>query len=463
MSNKNLRTVIFLGIASILSILTIQFFWIKKNIQFQETNIAIQNKQDSLSRIQFSDQVTIALKNVANEIQRINKQPGDLYGNVKQLTSNYFTVELQDILDPYLLEQLLKREFYTHNIKEDFQYGIYDCFSDSIVYGHYIQFEGDSVFTTGRTNEELDLNESVQLKLDSDLHYFSVVFPLIENISLDTLPNDVTPWYYLFGIILFVLVFFAFSISVILKQKKLSEIKNDFINNMTHELKTPIATIRLSSETLMNISHENDSNKILRYSSIIYKENKRLASQVERVLNVANLDRKEIKLNLTPFNVQDIIEEAKENFEFNQLEELGGKITLHLNAKNHVINADIVHVTNIINNLIDNAIKYCDKVPSIEITSNNVRNKLQIIFKDNGKGISRDNQKYIFDKFYRVPTGNLHDVKGFGLGLFYVHTILEELGGSITVKSALGKGSEFTINLLLMKEAEQVQKKKNDN
>ncbi len=447
MSNKNLRTVIFLGIASILCILTIQFFWIKKNIEFQETNLSIQNRQDSLSRVQFGDQVTIALKKVADEIQRINQQPGDLYGNVKQLTTNYFTVELQDTLHPFLLELLLKHEFYNHNIKEDFQYGIYDCFSDSIVYGDYIKFEGDSTFTNQELNDDYKLDEDLQMKLNSDLHYFSVVFPKVENVSLESLPNDVTPWYYLFAIILFVMIFFGFSISVIFKQKKLSEIRNDFINNMTHELKTPIATIGLSSETLMNLDPENAKDKLLRYASIIYKENKRLESQVERVLNVANLDRTEIKLNLSLFNVHEIIEEAAENFEFNQLEELGGSIQLDLNAENPLLKADQVHITNIVNNLLDNAIKYCDKTPEISISTANLRGKIVISFKDNGKGISRENLKHIFDKFYRVPTGNLHDVKGFGLGLFYVKTITEELGGTISVKSVLTKGSEFIITL----------------
>ena len=451
MSNKNLRTVIILGIASILSILTIQFFWIKKNIQFQETNIAIQNKQDSLSQVQFGDQVTIALKKVADEIQRINQQPGDLYGNVKQLTSNYFTVELQDTLHPFLLELLLKHQFYDHNITEDFQYGIYDCFSDSIVYGDYIRFEGDSAFTNAGNNNDHELNQKLQLKLNSDLHYFSVVFPKIENISLDELLNDVTPWYYMFAIILFVLVFFGFSISVIFKQKKLSEIKNDFINNMTHELKTPIATIGISSETLMNLNPDNSKDKLLRYASIIYKENKRLESQVERVLNVANLDKSEINLNMTVFDIHEIIEEAKENFEFNQLEEHGGVIKIDLAAQDSILQADLVHITNIVNNLLDNAIKYCDKVPNILVSTQNHKGKVVVNFKDNGKGISRDNLKYIFDKFYRVPTGNLHDVKGFGLGLFYVKTILEELNGSIQVESVLGKGSEFIITLPINK------------
>lgn len=451
MSNKNLRTVIILGIASILSILTIQFFWIKKNIQFQETNIAIQNKQDSLSQVQFGDQVTIALKKVADEIQRINQQPGDLYGNVKQLTSNYFTVELQDTLHPFLLELLLKHQFYDHNITEDFQYGIYDCFSDSIVYGDYIRFEGDSAFTNAGNNNDHELNQKLQLKLNSDLHYFSVVFPKIENVSLDELLNDVTPWYYMFAIILFVLVFFGFSISVIFKQKKLSEIKNDFINNMTHELKTPIATIGISSETLMNLNPDNSKDKLLRYASIIYKENKRLESQVERVLNVANLDKSEINLNMTVFDIHEIIEEAKENFEFNQLEEHGGVIKIDLAAQDSILQADLVHITNIVNNLLDNAIKYCDKVPNILVSTQNHKGKVVVNFKDNVKGISRDNLKYIFDKFYRVPTGNLHDVKGFGLGLFYVKTILEELNGSIQVKSVLGKGSEFIITLPINK------------
>lgn len=446
MSNKNLRTVIFLGIASILSILTIQFFWIQKNIDFQETNIAIQNRQDSLSQAQFADQVTIALKNVATEIQRINQQPGDLYGNVRQLTSNYFTVELQDTLHPFLLELLLKHEFYDHNIREDFQYGIYDCFSDSIVYGDYIQFEGDSAFTNHSVSDE-HLDKKLQVKLNSDLHYFSVVFPDVENVSIEELPHDVTPWYYMFGIILFVLVFFGFSISIIFRQKKLSEIKNDFINNMTHELKTPIATIGLSSETLMNLGKV-DQDKLLRYASIIYKENKRLESQVERVLNVANLDKGEVKLNLTTIDLHEIIDEAKDNFEFNQLEEKGGSIRLTLSADQNVISADIVHVTNIINNLIDNAIKYCDAIPEILIeTTNPKTGKVTIRIKDNGKGIARENLKYIFDKFYRVPTGNLHDVKGFGLGLFYVKTIIEALNGTIQVKSIVGKGSEFLITL----------------
>lgn len=448
MSNRSIRMVVILGVISILSILTIQLFWIRKNIKFQEDNIAIQHRQDSLSTKQFNDNVTIALKNVANEIQRLNHQPGDLYGNVKQLSSNYFTVELQDTLHPYLLETLLKKEFYNQNVEQDFRYGIYDCYTDSIVYGNYIRFVNDSSFQTTPLKDDSALNEALQVKLNTDVHYFTVYFPEIANVSLETVPDEGTPFYYLFAIILFVVVFFAFSVSIILKQKKLSEVKNDFINNMTHELKTPIATIRISSETLLNLdASKDDGEKLERYASIIYKENKRLEQQVERVLNIAKLDRNEIKLKIETIDIHEIIEEAKENFAFNQIEELGGDIVLDLSASHHLIQADLIHTTNIINNLLDNAVKYCDKTPSISIATKNLRNRILVTVKDNGKGISREDQKYIFDKFYRVPTGNVHDVKGYGLGLYYVKMIVEELGGTIAVKSTLGKGTEFTISL----------------
>jgi two-component system phosphate regulon sensor histidine kinase PhoR len=447
MSSKRIRTVVFFGIISILSILTIQLFWIQKNIEFQETNIAIQNKQDSLNTVQFNDKVIIALKKVADEIQNLNNSEMNLYGNVQQRSANYFTVEMHDTVHPFLLEQLLKWEFDDKNLREDFQFGIYDCWSDSIIYGNYMKFETDSIYTVENNFDwEFEIDE-VALKLNTDLHYFGVIFPGRGHPNISQLPNPTTPWFYLIIIILFVIAFFIFAVSIIVRQKKLSEVKNDFINNMTHELKTPIATIRISSETLLNFDNSTPLEKRLRYAGIIYKENKRLEQQVERVLSIAKLDKQELKLKIETVDVHEIIEEAKENFELSQLEETGGSISINLDADNYVVQGDMVHITNIVNNLIDNAIKYCDKTPAIEISSKNQKGKLLLTFKDNGKGISKENMRHIFEKFYRVPTGNIHDVKGFGLGLFYVKTILEEHGGSISVKSNLGTGSEFTVSL----------------
>jgi len=451
MNNNRDRAVVILGVISILCILSIQVFWIKKNIDFQEKSVLIQNRQDSVSSRQFNEKVGIALLNTAIEIQCVNHSTSDLYGAVKQQTSNYFTVELEDTLHPNLLERILKTEFYNQNIKEDFRYGIYDCFSDSIVYGNYIRFVNDSIFVTqtSKEKEESTTKKNLQEKLNEDVHYFSVVFPNRVNQSIENTPDTVTSWYYLFAIAFLVLGFFIYTLNIILKQKKLSDIKTDFINNMTHELKTPISTIRLSSETLLSEYENMDSEKLLKYSSIIYKENKRLEQQVERVLNVAKLDKGEVKFENTVFDIHEVIEEAKDNLEYNQLEELNGKIILEINGENCLVYGDEVHITNVIYNLLDNAIKYCTKVPHITISSKNIKNKFQLTVADNGKGIAKDNQKYLFDKFYRIPTGNLHDVKGFGLGLFYVKSIVEKMNGEVSVKSILGKGSSFMITLPL--------------
>ncbi|MFK8038610.1 MAG: sensor histidine kinase [Crocinitomicaceae bacterium] len=442
MNNSKVKTVILLGIVSIICILTIQFFWVKRNLEYQQTSIKIQNVQDSLNDRQFRENVSLALKNVAIEIQRINKQKSDLYGKVKQLSSNYFTVELEDTLHPFLLENLLKTEFYDQNIKDDFRYGIYDCYSDSVIYGDYIKYSGDSVFVIEKA-EDYKINEKLQEKLETDVHYFAVSFPNKQSYSLADISRSVAPWYYMIAILLFILTFFGFTISIILRQKKLSEIKNDFINNMTHELKTPISTIRLSSESLLYNSN-NSIDKVEKYASIIYKENKRLEQQVERVLSVAKLDKGEIKLKYSNFDIHEIIEEAKDNFEFNQLEN-EGRIDLDLNAINCIVYSDMVHITNVIYNLLDNASKYCNKIPEILISTQDEKNMIRVTVKDNGKGISKENLKLIFDKFYRVPTGNIHDVKGFGLGLFYVKSIIEKLKGKVSAKSQINHGSEFTI------------------
>jgi two-component system phosphate regulon sensor histidine kinase PhoR len=266
-------------------------------------------------------------------------------------------------------------------------------------------------------------------------------------VSIDHLPEDVTPWYYLFSILFLVMVFFLYTLNVIMQQKKLAEIKNDFINNMTHELKTPISTIRIASETLINDADKIDKDKLIRYSSIIFKENKRLEQQVERVLNIAKLDKGDIKFDLELFDLHEVIEEATENIQFNQLEELGGKINLELKAEKHIVFADMVHITNVIYNLLDNAIKYCKEKPNITIQTSNINDKIHVDITDNGIGIAKENQKFLFDKFFRVSTGNLHDVKGFGLGLFYVKTVLNLLGGDISVKSQKDKGSTFTFTL----------------
>lgn len=245
------------------------------------------------------------------------------------------------------------------------------------------------------------------------------------------------------GIVIFC---FVYAIRVIIMQKKLSEIKNDFINNMTHEFKTPIATVSLAVEALQDPAFASQDSFRKRYLNIIKDENKRLGTQVEKVLQAATLDKEELKLKLEQVDLLEIVKKIKSQFSL-QVENKGGKISLENTAIDTVMQGDAFHIAHIINNLLDNALKYTPTNPTIFIKLWEERNMLCVSVKDNGVGMSKEAIKKIFEKFYRVPTGNIHDVKGFGLGLAYVKTMVEAHQGQVTVSSDLGKGSTFTIKL----------------
>lgn len=245
-----------------------------------------------------------------------------------------------------------------------------------------------------------------------------------------------------------IIVIFIVTLWVIFRQKRLSEIKNDFVNNMTHELKTPISTISLASQMLNDKSIPVENKNLSHISRVIETESKRLGYQVEKVLQMAVLDKGRLKLREKVVDVHEIIHSAVNNFGL-QVEKRGGSLTWNPDAKKSVIKADEVHLTNVISNLLDNAVKYCKEKPEIELSTRNENDKLVITIKDHGIGISKEDQKRIFEKFYRVPTGNLHNVKGFGLGLSYVKKIIEIHNGSIDVKSEPNKGTRFDIFLPL--------------
>jgi two-component system phosphate regulon sensor histidine kinase PhoR len=245
------------------------------------------------------------------------------------------------------------------------------------------------------------------------------------------------------GVVIFC---FVYAIRVIIRQKNLSEIKNDFINNMTHEFKTPIATVSLAVEALQDPDLLNQESFRKRYLSIIKDENKRLGGQVEKVLQAATLEKKEFSLKLEYVNLIELLEDAKSQFEL-QVENKGGKITLENEIGDPYMMSDAFHLAHIFNNLLDNANKYSKESPIIHIKVWDQNGYAFVSIQDNGIGMSKEVTKKIFDKFYRVPTGNVHDVKGFGLGLSYVKTIIEAHKGEISVNSEPGKGSIFTIKL----------------
>jgi len=257
------------------------------------------------------------------------------------------------------------------------------------------------------------------------------------------------------GVIFFTLMIitaFYITVRTLLVQKKLSEIKNDFINNMTHEFKTPLATISLAVDALRNEKVAQDRQKSEYFSAIIKEENKRMNKQVETILQAALMDRQELQLNLQPVHIHEIIQDVTDNFQL-QLQEKKGQSILQLNASNDLLEVDEVHFTNLISNLMDNAVKYSNDNLVIKITTHNTKKNFLIRFEDNGIGMNKETQRRIFEKFYRAHTGNLHNVKGFGLGLSYVKTIVDAHFGKIKVDSTVGKGTAFTMEFPLMKEA----------
>lgn len=253
--------------------------------------------------------------------------------------------------------------------------------------------------------------------------------------------------------ILFTLVIcaaFYLTLHTMLRQKKLSEIKNDFINNMTHEFKTPIATISLAVDAIRNEKVQRDTEKLSYFSEIIKEENQRMNRQVETILKSALMDRQEVQLNLKPLHIHTIIRDVADNFML-RLQEKQGTLEMDLNAEEDLIEGDEVHISNLVNNLMDNAVKYSKEgvPPKICITTSSNNKKFIFKIEDNGIGMTRETVKRIFEKFYRAHTGNIHNVKGFGLGLSYVKTVVEGHEGHIKADSTLGKGSCFTIEFPL--------------
>lgn len=247
---------------------------------------------------------------------------------------------------------------------------------------------------------------------------------------------------------LIVIAAFYLTVRTMLVQRKLSLIKSDFINNMTHELKTPLATISLAVDAVRNEKVQRDTDKLQYFSGIIKEESKRMNKHVETILQAGLMERQDIKMNMVLVNVHDIIRKVTDGFNL-QLQDKNGKIELLLNAADDIILADEGHFSNMINNLVDNAVKYSRENPLIRITTHNTSKSLVIRIDDNGIGMSKETVKRIFEKFYRAHTGNIHNVKGFGLGMSYVKTVIDAIKGRIKVESTLGKGSTFIVEIPL--------------
>jgi two-component system phosphate regulon sensor histidine kinase PhoR len=339
-------------------------------------------------------------------------------------------------LNHVMLDTLLKKQFAEEGISLPFEYGVRD--------------NGNFVFASFNKDENFSKSKTYKVKLFPNDTFqqdqiLQVYFPEKKNYILKNLWS-------IFGssflLIAFVGGIFYYSVNSLLNQKKLSNIKNDFINNMTHELKTPVSTIALALEVIKDKDINKSPEKTERYLNIITEENRRLGTQIEKVLQIAKLEKGDLNLHFEPIDINEVLDQVVKN-QGVQMEQNGVKLNLDLQAAETKVSADRVHLTNIIFNLMDNAIKYSKEQPEISIATSNTATALSITISDNGIGIPKDQLSKIFEKFYRVPKGDLHDVKGFGLGLSYVKNMVEMHKGSITVNSKIEEGTEFSINLPL--------------
>ena len=375
----------------------------------------------------------------------LNKKPDNYFQNEK------FKIEL---LRPSVIQRFTRDEINSiirKSLEKHFLEGVLFEFavSDNSIAGEQIQSENffqlfiDSAHNTN-VAVPLEPAEGSNYENLTKEEFLVIIIPHQEIIIFREII-----WFVLGTILFTIIIITAFFITIraLFKQKKLSEIKSDFINNMTHEFKTPIATISLAVDALRNEKVINDQEKSAYFTQIIKEENKRMNQQVETILQASLLDKKAIQLNMKKTNANELIQKAIQNINL-PLAEKGGIVSVDLSASNDLIMADDVHFTNIINNLLDNAIKYAgDAAPLITVKSKNLGNQLQISIADNGIGMSKETLSRIFEKFYRAHTGNLHNVKGFGLGLSYVKTMVEAHHGQIKAESTIGKGSIFYISL----------------
>jgi len=451
----------------------IQFIWFKQSINQDEKN--------------FSDKVSIVLGTVREKIMEDAQKTDyvkEFYSfKKKNLLDNRVLLQYEKILnsasskwerqqrawdinsmemlrnptayleniDKNKLDSYLKHELKQQDISLAYDYGIFSSESNSfiIINGNYVAEIGGNAqasnVATGNGLYDSNYNVSLFANDENIPGYLKIYFPDKNRLLWSSVMPSLLLSAIFTGLILFC---FGFTIYVILRQKMVSEMKTDFINNMTHEFKTPIATISLATDSINSPMIINKEDKVRRFTNIIKQENSRMLNQVEKVLQIAQLDKKDFEIKYSDVDIHELVTKAAESIKL-KLNKREGNIEMCLFAKRFVISADKTHIASIINNLLDNAEKYSPDKPMIRITTQDSGENIAISITDNGIGMTKEQKKHIFEKFYRVPTGNIHNVKGFGLGLSYVKAIVDAHKGNVSVKSDISKGSTFTVYLPL--------------
>lgn len=411
MKIKKLNIIITLGFVAIIGILIAQLLWVRQAYNLEDRK--------------FNQKVSIALQEVA---EKLSEGKTSFTENPVQIIANdYYVVNTNNEFHPVVLEHYLRTEFNRFQVNTDYVYALYNCHSDKMIYGKYMS-----------KNQESPSDKVINFPKHKNLiYYFSIRFPDKTTYLISSLRF----WYLLTFALIIILLVYVYSIYTIIQQKKFSELQRDFINNMTHEFKTPLSSILLASESLSKQDIVKESPKLQTYTSIIINQSYKLNNHIEKILNIAKNDSsglslKPQKIILLPF-IQEIADTIKQKNE---------DITILIEIENSFsIIADEFHFTNIIYNILDNSIKYCETKPQILISAYKDSKGLYLKFKDNGMGIPAKNIPHIFEKFYRVNTKKSEGINGFGLGLFYVKKIVRQHNWKISVENNKDRGITTTI------------------
>ena len=404
------------GIIAIISIFLIQIFWVRQAFTISES--------------QFEHSLTVALRQVAEKIAVKHKTHFLLRNPVIKINPRLYVVQVNSEIDATLLDHFLNTTFDYFGINQDVEYSIYSCEDNKLVYCNYIQKRKP---LKSASTPELPKFEGVD-------YYFSVSFPNYPIISMHNIPM----WMMTSGVLIFLVLFFIYALFVVFAQKSITQVQREFINNMTHEFKTPLSTISVIQQVISDPEIIKTPQRLATYAQIIGVETRRLNEQVEKVLNITKLEKKQFELHLETINVNEIIEQVVYSLTHTDFEKTLD-ISTNMKASNYTILADRVHFHNVISNITENAVKYSAAEANIVISTVEHKDKLHITVSDKGEGIEKKELKKIFDKFYRISKGNTHNVKGFGLGLFYVKQIADAHKWKINIHSAPGVGTDFTI------------------
>ena len=420
MKRGTIKLIIIFSSLSLIGLIFTQLFWMKKAM--------------FIAHKYYNHRATNALRDVVHELSE-NGDTALFYLSPESKETGNEKV-MADSLQTFLLDSLLRRYIDYNRLDTEYGYKLI-----SIKDGHVIYKRNEEAI-------ERTTSHGYKICLNDVPHAGNTMLEVFFPEKQKHILLSLIVWFIMSGLFLLIVILsFAYIILTIIRQKKLSEMKNDFINNMTHEFKTPISTISLATEVLLNAPPKSSLERIKKYARIIYDENQRMRSQVEQVLQMAVFDKNEYKLDISEVDMHELIRNTVGNLCLEHSDK-PVEVEYQLNAVNHNISADKLHITNMINNIVENAVKYSNSYPHIQIITDNPEEEVfKVSFIDNGIGMSSETQKHIFDKFYRVHTGNVHTIKGFGLGLYYVKSIVEAHNGTINVKSELKKGSEFDVTL----------------